>query len=283
MAGIGYICAGAFCLAVNDVLAKYLNDFLPVMEIVFFRMLLALPLITGVGWCMAGRRALVSQAPALQVARGVAAIAAPIAYISGLAKLPLAAAAAISFAAPLFITLLARPWLGERPGRRQWFATLAGFGGVLFIMQPGTAVFTWWALWPLAAALAYAVLMLSAGTLARRGDTIWVTMLYATAIPLVGSAVVLPWVWQPPAPALWPALLALGVFGGAAITLITQAFRVGSASVVAPFDYTGLLWAALFGWLFWRDLPNLAAFMGMAVIVLAGVYLALRQGAAPPA
>src|SRR5699024_1805361 len=115
MAGIGYICAGAFCLAVNDVLAKYLNDLLPVMEIVFFRMLLALPLITGVGWCMAGRRALVSQAPALQVARGVAAIAAPIAYISGLAKLPLAAAAAISFAAPLFITLLARPWLGERP------------------------------------------------------------------------------------------------------------------------------------------------------------------------
>ena len=278
-AGITYICAGAFCLVVNDALAKYLNDFYPVIEIVFFRMLFALPLIVCTGLIAGGRRSLSTRAPWLQIGRGLAAIAAPIAYISGLAVLPLAVNAAISFASPLFITVLALPLLGQRPGWRQWLATLAGFGGVLIIIQPGVAVFSWGVLLPLAAALAYALLMLSARTLADRGDTIWVTMLYATGVPLVASAVLLPWYWTPPALSHWPALVGIGVAGGAAITLITQAFRVGDASIVAPFDYTGLLWAALLGWLFWGEIPALAAFVGMAVIIVAGVYLAYRQGA----
>lgn len=278
-AGIAYICAGAFCLTVNDALAKYLDDFYPVVEIIFFRMLFALPLIVGAGLMAGGRRALVTRAPWLQIGRGLAAIAAPLAYINGLAVLPLAANAAISFASPLFITLLAAPLLGERPGWRQWAATLAGFSGVLCIIQPGTDVFSWGAFLPLAAALAYAALMLSARTLANRGDTIWVTMLFATGVPLAISGLFLPRAWQTPALTHLPALVGLGVFGGGAITLITQAFRVGGASVVAPFDYTGLLWAALLGWVFWDEIPTLAAFAGMAIIVITGIYLAWRQGA----
>lgn len=278
-AGIAYICAGSFCLAVNDALAKYLDDFLPVMEIIFFRMLFALPLIIASGLAMGGRQALVTRAPWLQIGRGFVAIAAPLAYITGLAVLPLAANAAISFASPLFITLLAVLVLGERPGWRQWMATWVGFAGVLSVIQPGTDIFTWGAFLPLIAALAYALIMLSARTLANKGDSIWVTMLYATAVPLVISAVLLPWVWVTPALKLWPALIGVGLVGGGAITLITQAFRVGSASVVAPFDYSGLLWAALIGWLFWDEIPTIAAFIGMLVIILSGVYLALRQGA----
>lgn len=278
-AGIAYICAGAFCLAINDALAKYLAAFYPVVEIVFFRMLFALPLIVSVGLIAGGRRALITRAPWWQIGRGLAAAVAPLAYVSGLAILPLAVNAGISFAAPLFITLLALPVLGERPGWRQWVATLAGFGGVLLIIQPGTAVFSWAALLPLAAALAYALLMLSARTLADRGETIWATMLYATGVPLVASAALLPWYWVPPAPIHWPALVGIGVAGGAAITLITQAFRVAGASIVAPFDYTGLLWAALLGWLFWNEIPTVMAFIGMGIIIVSGIYLAYRQGA----
>lgn len=278
IAGIAYICAGAFCLTVNDALAKYLSAFLPVMEIIFFRMLFVLPLVVCTGVLVGGRRSLVTRAPWLQIGRGLAAIAAPIAFINGLAIMPLAANTAISFASPLFITLLAVGLLGERPGWRRWAATLTGFGGVLCVIQPGTAVFSWGALLPLGAAFAYALLMLSARTLADRGDTIWVTMLYATGVPLILSGALMPWLWQTPAPEHWPALIAVGVFGGGAITLITQAFRVASASIVAPFDYSGLLWAALLGWLFWHEIPTPVAFVGMAIIVVSGIYLASRQG-----
>ncbi|HLQ85024.1 MAG TPA: DMT family transporter [Salinisphaeraceae bacterium] len=278
-AGILYICAGAFCLTVNDALAKYLDDYLPVMEIIFFRMLFSLPLIIVFGLLAGGRQALVSHAPWLQAIRGVIAIMAPITYITGLAILPLAANAGISFASPLFITFFAVVLFGERPGWRQWAATGVGFAGVLCVIQPGTAVFSWGAFLPLGAALAYAILMLSARTLAERGDSVWITMIYATAIPLLISALPLPWIWQQPGPAQWLALVGAGVFGGAAITLITQAFRVGSASIVAPFDYTGLLWAALLGWLFWGEIPTAAALFGMFIIIVSGVYLALRQGA----
>src|SRR5699024_8536573 len=120
-------------------------------------------------------------------------------------------------------------------------ATFIGFAGVLIVVEPGTDMFTWGAIFPLIAALAYAMIMLTARVLADRGDNIWVTMVYATVIPLIISAFLLPWNWQSPALAIWWALLAVGLFGGIAITLITQAFRVGTASVVAPFDYSGLL------------------------------------------
>src|SRR5699024_10779645 len=139
-------------------------------------------------WLVAGRSTFRTRAPGLQVLRGVVTIAAPITYIYGLEYLPLASNAAISFAAPLFITLMAVVWLGERPGIRQWLATFAGFAGVLLVVQPGAGVFTWGALFPLAAAVAYALMMLSARVLAKSGDSVWVTMLYATAIPLFVSA-----------------------------------------------------------------------------------------------
>lgn len=277
-AGIAYICAGSFCLAVNDALSKYLSEYIPVMEIIFFRSLISLPLIVAFGFFMGGRQALVTRSPWLQIARGVAAVVAPVTYIYGLSLLPLADNAAISFASPLFITLLAVPLLGERPGWRQWVATLTGFGGVLCVIQPGSDMFSWGALLPLMAALAYALIMLSARTLAGRGDSIWVTMLYATLVPLVIAAAAMPWIWRTPAFEQWWALLGVGFFGGLAITLITQAFRVGSASVVAPFDYSGLLWAALIGWVFWNEIPTMAAFSGMGIIVLSGIYLAWRQG-----
>jgi drug/metabolite transporter (DMT)-like permease len=278
VAGIAYICVGAFCLTVNDALAKQLGASYPVDEIVFFRMLFALPLIIGMGLTVGGWQALRTRAPFIQVGRGLIAASAPFAYVTGLTLLPLASNAAISFASPLFITLLAAPLLGEKPGIRQWVATLAGFVGVLLIARPGAATFTWGACLPLAAAFSYALLMVSAGTLSRRRETIWATMFYATLVPLVVSGVLLPWCWQMPALAYWPDFVGVGIFGGTAMTLITQAFRIGAASVVAPFDYTGLLWATLFGWLFWDEIPSTLTISGIGVIIISGIYITYRQG-----
>lgn len=277
-AGIASVCAGVLCLTINDALAKSLAAHYPIIEIVFFRMLFALPLIVAAGIAIGGRRALATRRPLVHLGRGLLATGATITFFLALALLPLAEATAIAFAAPLFVTLLAIPLLGERPGAPQWIATLAGFGGVLLIVRPGTAAFTLAALVPLATALAYALLMLSARMLGR-SETIWATMVYATLVPLVVSAAVLPWYWQAPALAHLPYFVAIGVFGGAAMTLITQGFRIGPASIVAPFDYTGLIWATALGWIFWHEVPSATSVLGAAVIAACGIHLAYRHAA----
>lgn len=272
-AGIACVCAGVFCLTVNDALAKWLGAHYPIIEIVFFRMLFALPLIVGVGIALGGRRALATRRPLVHLGRGLLATAATLTFFLALVLLPLAEATAIAFAAPLFVTLLAIPLLGERPGASRWIATVAGFGGVLLIVRPGTAAFSLAALVPLATALLYSLLMLTARMLGR-GESIWATMLYATLVPLVVSAAVVPWFWRTPAPEHLVHFVAIGVSGGAAMTLITQGFRIAPASIVAPFDYTGLVWALAFGWIFWHEIPPAASLLGAAVIAACGIYLA---------
>lgn len=274
--GIATMCAGVFCLTVNDAIAKWLGQFYPVAEVAFFRMLFALPWITVIGVLVGGRQALRTARPLAHLGRGLLATLATFSFFYGLTLLPLAETTAIAFTAPIFVSLLALPLLGERLGRGDWTAVVAGFIGVLLVVQPGTAAFQYGALAPLVAALAYALLMLTARMLGH-GESIWATMFYATLVPLLVSAALLPWFWEPPQWRHLPVLFALGAFGGAAMSLITQGFRIGPASVVAPFDYTGLLWAVAFGWLFWRELPGPWAAAGALLIALCGVYLAYRN------
>ena len=275
-AGIAFMCTGVFCLTINDAFAKWLGAFYPVPQVAFFRLLFALPLIVGVGLALGGPRALATRRPLMHLARGLLATGATLTFFLGLTLLPLAEVSAIAFTAPLFVTVLAVPLLGERPSRAQWVATCAGFGGVLLIARPGAAAFSPAALAPLATALFYGLLMLTARLLGTR-ETIWATMLHATAIPLVIIAALLPWYWESPALAHLPHLVAMGFFGGLALTLITQGFRIGVASVVAPFDYTGLVWATLIGWLVWGEVPAGLSIAGGVVIALCGSYLAWKE------
>lgn len=276
LTGIAFMCAGMLCLTINDAFAKWLGAFYPVVEIAFLRMLLALPLIVAAAVVFGGPGALSTRRPLAHLGRGLLATAATLCFFVGLTLLPLAEVTAIAFAAPLFVTLLAVPLLGERPGPAQWIATCAGFVGVLLVVRPGGSTFTLAALLPLGTALSYALLMLTARMLGR-GETIWVTMFHATLVPLVITAAMLPWYWQPPALEHLPHFIGLGFFGGLAMTLITQGFRVGIASVVAPFDYTGLIWATLFGWLIWGEVPSSLSVLGGLVIAACGVYLAWEQ------
>ncbi|MFW5969501.1 MAG: DMT family transporter [Halofilum sp. (in: g-proteobacteria)] len=275
-AGIAFMCAGVFCLTVNDVFAKWLGQFYPVAEVAFFRMLFALPLIVGVALAVGGPRALATARPLAHLGRGLLATCATLSFFLGLTLLPLAEVSAIAFTAPLFVTVLAIPLLGERPGPVQWMATIVGFGGILLIARPGGATFSLAALAPLVTAFAYGMLMLTARMLGRR-ETIWATMFYATAVPLVLIATLLPWVWKTPELAHLPWFIGSGLFGGLAMTLITQGFRIGVASVVAPFDYTGLVWATLFGWLIWGEIPSPLSVAGGIIIALCGGYLAYSQ------
>lgn len=271
------VTAGIFCITVNDALVKWLGEHYPIVQVAFFRMLFALPLVLGVAFLTVGRGALVTHRPLFHMGRGLLAALAVYSFYFALTLMPLAEVTAITFAAPLFITLLALPMLGERPGIGQWLATLVGFLGVLLIIRPGTATFTFAALVPLVTALAYALFMLTARMM-QQGERLWTTMFYATIVPLVISALMLPWFWQTPAPEHMLFFVGCGVFGGMGIALITQGFRVGRASTIAPFEYTGMIWAVLFGWIFWTEIPSALTIAGALLIAGCGIHLAWRHG-----
>jgi drug/metabolite transporter (DMT)-like permease len=278
-AGIALVCAGMLCLSVNDALAKWLGAFYSPLQIIFLRAVVGLPLAAAVVLGVRGRAAFATRHPVLHLVRGAMYVAAAFTFFLGLQHLPLAEATAIAFASPILVTGLSALLLKESVGPRRWAAVLAGFAGVLIIVRPGSESFQPAALLPLASALLYALVMISARRIGA-SESMWTMMFYVIAGPLLFSAFMVPLVWRVPAWEHMPYFVAIAVFGTAAITLISQGFRVAPAAVVAPFDYTGLIWAALFGWMFWREVPDLWTVAGAAVIAASTLYIGYRESRA---
>ena len=180
------------------------------------------------------------------------------------------------FVAPLFITAISAIVLKEHVGWRRWLAVCIGFLGVLIVVRPGGAAFQSAALLPIGAAAVYAFLMISSRWVDPR-ESVWTLLLWLTGTGAVLSAFVVPFVWVPlQAEHIWQ-FLGIAVFGTAGMTMMSQAFRLAPAAIVAPFDYTGLIWATILGFLFWGDMPDLATYIGAAVITASGIYVIWRE------
>lgn len=275
-AGIALVCVGVLCLATNDAMVKRLGDFYSPLQIIFLRSLIGLPMMAAVALAVRGRQVFATRRPVLHLSRGALYAAGAFTFFLSFGYLPLAEATAIAYASPIFVTGLSAVLLGEKVGRRRWAAVLAGFAGVLIVVRPGTEGFHPAALLPLASALFYALMMISARVIGP-SENMWTMMVYMLMPPLLITAVAMPFVWRDPAWEHLPLLLGAAVFGTGAIALLTQGFRMAPAAVVAPFDYTGLVWAALFGWLFWREVPGPWAVAGAAVIVASALYIGYRE------
>ncbi|WP_108258536.1 DMT family transporter [Mangrovicoccus ximenensis] len=275
-AGMLLMCAGVACLSINDAIAKLLAESYHPMQILFLRNLMALPVALAVAVRMGGPGALRSARPAAHLLRGVLWIGAAFLFFSSLRLMPLAEATALVFVAPLFITAISALFLGEQVGWRRWLAVLAGFLGVLVAIRPGAETFSAASLLPVATALLYALLMVSARWV-DRGESVWTLLLYLTGAGALISALAVPFFWVPlRAGDLW-LCAAISVFGTAGMTMITQAFRLAPAVVVAPLDYTALVWATLLGWAVWREIPEPAVFLGAAVIIASGGFTIWRE------
>ena len=279
LTGIGMMCVGVACLSVNDALAKALTETYSPLQVLFLRNLVALPFAVLIALAAGGREALRSHRPAAHLVRGVLWIGAAFLFFSGLKFLPLAEATALVFVAPLFITAISAMFLGEVVGWRRWLAVLAGFVGVLVIVRPGAATFQPVSLLPVATAFVYALLMLGARWVDPR-ESVWTLLLYLTATGALLSGLIVGFVWTPLRAGDLGLFLAIAVFGTAGMTMMTQAFRLAPAVVVAPLDYTALVWATLLGWCFWREVPGPVAYLGAAIIVSSGVVIILREAAA---
>lgn len=277
--GIAAMTAGIFCMATMDAMAKWLAESYPVMQVVFFRGLFGLPPVLLLARWSGGLRLLRPGRVWVHVVRGCLSGGAIVCFFTALRSVPLAEAWAISFCAPLIVTALSRPLLGESVGWRRWLAVAVGFLGVLIVVRPGMAAFQPASLLLLVAATCFALVLITARRFAASESTP-ALVFYTTLIPMLLAAAVLPAQWTAPATLDWPAFMLLGALGGVAMLLLTQAFRLAPASAVAPFHYTALIWSTGWGWVIWGDWPDAFDWLGAAVVVAAGLYVAHREARA---
>ncbi|MEM5584304.1 DMT family transporter [Roseibium sp. AS2] len=279
--GIVMMTAGVACLCINDAIGKALTEGYPPVQILFLRNVIALPVAVLVALTMGGPAALRSVRPAAHLLRGLLWLLAATMFFTSFLYLGLAEATALIFAMPVFVTAISALVLHEPVGWRRWSAVLVGFAGVLIVVRPGSGTFQTASLLPVATAFVYALLMLSARWVDPR-ESVWTLMVYLVGAGALLSALAMPFFWVQLRPGdIW-LFLGIALFGTTGITLMTQAFRLAPAVVVAPFDYTALLWATLLGYLLWAEIPDLATYIGAAVIIASGIYIVYRERQAEP-
>ena len=274
--GIALILASVVMLCTLDAGAKYLGERYPLLQVVFLRTLFGtLPVLT--------HAAVLRQWGELRprrwwghLLRGALSLAAMSLFFASLQAMSLPDATAIFFVAPLMMTALSVPLLGEQVGARRWAAVIVGFVGVLIIVRPGSGIFGWDALLPMGAALCYTLIVITTRFVGR-SETAQAMALWYALVPIVGTGAVMPWVWVAPAPLDWLIFLGTGLFGGTGILLMSFAYRFAPVGALAPFDYTALIWAAGYGWLIWSDLPDAWTVAGAAVIAASGLYIIDRE------
>jgi len=270
------MCAGVACICVNDAIAKTLTASYSPLQILFLRNVIALPFALFIALKMGGTEALRSFRPATHLLRAVVWICATILFFTSIKYLRLAEATALIFVAPMFVVAISAVFLGEQVGWRHWLAVVAGFVGVLIVIRPGSAMFQPVSLFSVGTAFLYALLLISARWVDSR-ESVWTVLLYLTGAAAFLSGLIVPFVWTAlRVDELW-LFFGIAAFGTAGVTMITQAFRLAAAAVVAPFDYSALLWATGLGWFIWGEVPDLATFLGAAIIILSGVFMVLRE------
>lgn len=266
--------------ATHDVVVKFLGEaqYSPI-QIIFFSVLFGFPLVTLMLMRDRTDGNLRPRHPWWTALRTGSAVVTGVTAFYAFSVLPLAQTYAILFAAPLLITLLAIPILGEKVGIRRGLAVVAGLAGVLIVLRPGAA--------PLglghAAALAAAVFSSLASVIVRKigaEERSVVLLLYPMVANFIVLGCALPFVYQPMPIEHLGMIGIIALFGFVAMLLIIAAYRTAEAVIVAPMQYSQMIWAAIFGYLIFEETPDRYTLIGAGVIIASGIYIVLREGRA---
>ena len=269
--------AAATTFSVMDVLMKRLTDDYPAMQVTFLRGIASLPLLLGVTALFGRWRDLVAKRWELHIMRGFLSVMLLWCFVYALSQLSLANAYSIFMSAPLLITALSVPMLGERVGWRQWLAVLVGLLGVIIVLKPsGAGLVTIGGLAALASAVGYAVSAITI-RIVTRTDTSAATVFWSLLILTIISGIIASLRWVPVQWDHWYLIVGLGISGAAGQYFITEAFRLAPPPVVAPLEYSALAWGLLFDWLIWATAPGLRMLAGAFVIVASGIYVIHRE------
>ena len=218
----------------------------------------------------------ITDRPILQILRPAFLVCSISSLFVGLTYLPLAEATAIGFVAPLFITILSVPILKEKVGIHRWTAILIGFTGVIIIIRPGGEFWQFVSIMPLLGAIFFALFQIFTRLLSGTEKT-FTTLFYTGLGGLGWSSILVPFVWVVPSQIHILVFLAIGTLGALAHLCMINAFDFAEASLLAPFNYTKLLWVTVFGYWVFDDIPSLDMWVGSGVIVSAGLYVLYRE------
>ena len=281
-AGIGLMLAGVGLFALNDALGKWLLTTYSVGELLLIRSIAALVLLAPF-MREAGLTALTAAPrPGLQIARVILSTLEVTMFFWAVSYLPLADTVTFYLAGPIYVTALSVMLLGERVGWRRWTAVLVGFGGVLLALRPSAATFTLPALIALTGSMCFALLMIATRMLRETSNTVLVGgQIVGT---LLFGAMLAPFRWVTPSLRDFMLLSLFGVVSIVALACVNYSLKLAAASVVAPYQYTLILWAVVLGYVVFGDVPDALTLAGAAVIIAAGLYIFWReQSARPPA
>lgn len=275
---IAFVLASMFCFAVVDALGKFVAFAYPANEVTFFRMLFGL--VPALALCMRGkplRERLGSMDVRGQTIRAVTLLGASALFFAGLPYLPLGEAVSIAYSETLLVIVLAPLLLKEPLAARDALAALVGFAGVLLVVRPGGGQSSW--LGPvllLCSALCGALSIIQIKRIHARDDSA-LTVLFFTSVGTVVMGASLPFAWRAPTLENLAVMALLGAFATVAQYLMTVAFREADASVLAPYNYTSVAWAALFGYVAWGEAIGAVSLAGIALIVGSSIAVAIRR------
>lgn len=277
--GATAMCVAFAAFIVNDTLVKLASEKLPTGQTIFLRGVFATLLLLAL--CAVFRllprwRTMLAEPVAT---RCVLDAASTLVYLAALFNLPIADATAINLAVPLILTAIAALFLAERVGWRRWCAVLAGFAGVLLIVQPAGDGFNEYGLLALGGTLIHAVRDLSTRRIDPATPSLLVSLGTAIAVTVAAAGLTALEGWRPPDLRTLMHLQASSAFLIAGYYFIVEAMRHGEVSLVSAFRYSGVLWALAVGWAVWGTVPDGTAWVGIALLVGAGLYTVHRERA----
>ncbi len=274
LAGIALMAGGIFLFAVNDALGKWLVATYTVGQVLLIRSAAALVVLLPF---IKREAASFRTAPrwGMQILRAVFATVEVACFYWAVAYLPLADVMTYYLAGPIFVTSIAGSVLREPIGWRRWAAVLVGFCGVVVALRPGSATLSWPALIALAGSFTFSLSMIATRYLRGTSDTVLVTTQTVGALAL--GAALAPVGWVTPVPRDLALLALLGIVAMVAHMAVNRSLILAPASTVVPYQYTTIIWAVLFGYLVFSDVPAATMVIGATIIIAAGLFIFLRE------
>ena len=274
--GISYMLFAVFLMVCLDVVAKILLKDYHVMQVTFLRGGISLLIIGGAGYLVRGKDSFKTQYWKWHILRTVLMTISSITFFVALSLIPLVNCMVIVFISPIIVTALSGPFLGEVVGKWRWSAVLIGFVGILLILQPTAGFIDLGTIYAFIAVVMYALLSLTSRKLANK-ETTYNLSFYMFIGPTFVGGVGSSFNWVVPTTEAWILFILCGVIGGVGFIFFNLAYQKAEASLLASFEYTGLIWASAAGYYLFAETIDVNIWLGASIVILGGLTILLRE------